>query len=144
MTQLRNAPSDISNYFDRLLHGIGHRGSSFMDIDRIDCCPIRVTHDGQTHRFLYQEFKHEGEASNAGQRRTLEALAIVPENTVWVVIKRRDGRLDWGQLTAGRQTQLYTISEVDYRSRYRRWWDNQTTTAPTTRDGMPTADEIFR
>ena len=44
----------ISNHFDELFQGIGHRGSSFMDIDGL-------MHDGKNQRFLTLEFKHLGE-----------------------------------------------------------------------------------
>src|SRR4249920_812118 len=77
MTQLRCNPASISNYFDDLIRGIGKRVSTFTDIDA-------VTHDLDTKRFLFQEFKHEGEALCTAQRWVLNDLAHMPRCTVWI------------------------------------------------------------
>lgn len=115
MTQLRHDPDNISNYFDKILEGIGHRGSSFMDVDA-------VSHDLRTKRFLVQEFKRKGERLNIGQRRTLGAFAEIPAHfTVWVVVKRDDGLLDWIDWGV-RRGRVITIEE--YRGRFKAWWDN--------------------
>jgi hypothetical protein len=125
----------ITNYFDRISDGIGHRGSSFSDIDRLDGAllppplkdaPLVVTHDGGTphcHRFLIQEYKEEGEAMGEGQRRTLEALATQEHFTVWQVVRRRDGRVGWKDLAAERAKDAETITATEYRARVERWWN---------------------
>ncbi len=114
MTVLRANKGAISNYFDRLLQGLGQRGSSFTDLDA-------VTHDGATGRCLIQEFKRTGEPLPTGQRQTLEWLARQPRFTVWLVIRGRDdASLQWAD--ARRLTMLETITVDEYRHRFRRWW----------------------
>lgn len=117
MTQHRNDPDKISNYFDRLLSGIGHRGSSFMDIDA-------VTHDGATHRWLLQEFKHEGEPLDKAQHWMLKDLAgELPKHfTVWVVVKREDGLIEFADYRPGQRVSAVTITVEEYRARFRCWW----------------------
>jgi hypothetical protein len=115
MTQRRNDPDAISNYFDRLLQGIGHRGSSFTDIDG-------ATHDEATDRFLFQEFKRPGEQLNIGQRKFLKALARREYLTVWCVRAREDGHIDWCDVATRRAE---TITEAEYQARFRRWWNQE-------------------
>ncbi len=130
MTQHRIDPDRLSNYFDRLLEGIGHRGSSFTDLDLLNsdgcgCIPFRlsaITHDGRTERFIIQEFKYEGETISRGQRRTLIGLARKPDFTVWIVIKRDDGLLDFCDVATDRSE---TISTDEYKSRFKDWWENR-------------------
>lgn len=113
MTQLRKHPDAISNYFDLLLSGLGARGSSFTNLDA-------VTHDGVSGRCLIQEFKQEGEPLSIRKRLTLAWLATRPLFTVWVVVKRNDGRIgiaDARQLDAG---EIITVAE--YQSRFASWW----------------------
>jgi len=112
MTQIRRDPGALSNYFDRLLEGIGHRGSSFTDIDA-------ASHDEATDRWLFQEFKGPDERLNRGQARHLLGLARQDYATVWCVRKRHDGRLDWCDV-ASRHTDVITTEE--YQARFRRWW----------------------
>src|SRR5687767_13284568 len=96
MTVLRKDAASITNWADRILAGVGHRGSSFCDVDYMTMCPkMIVTDDAVTHRFIFQELKHEGERGSHGQTRLLEALAQVPEFTVWGIVKRIDGTVGW-------------------------------------------------
>jgi hypothetical protein len=115
MTTLRRNAADISNYFDRLTQGIGHRGSSFTDVDRL--C---ITHDLGRGRALFQEFKHEGEQLPIGQRRALEWLATQPALSVWLVTKRKDGNV---ALLDFRARQQIVLTESDYQRRFRQWWE---------------------
>jgi hypothetical protein len=113
MTQYRNDPQRISNFFDQLIAGIGHRGSSFSDLDAI-------THDKTTDRFLVQEFKHADETFPAGQRCLLAALAVHSSGlfTVWVVVKRPHDLVlfEW-------PCQVGTpITYAEYRDRFAAWW----------------------
>lgn len=112
MTQRRNDPDRLSNYFDRLLEGIGHRGSSFSDVDAI-------THDEVGDRFLFQEFKRAHEPLNTGQRRLLMGLARQSFCTVWCVRQMEDGNLEWCDV----QTRSRAIlTPDDYRDKFRQWW----------------------
>jgi hypothetical protein len=114
MTQLRFHPGSISNYFDTVLRGIGKRGSSFSDIDA-------VAHDRDTHRFLVQEFKREGETINQGQHWMLKDLAALPQHfTVWHVEKRVDGQIGFAEFGSSSRV----ISVREYQARYAAWWAN--------------------
>lgn len=114
MTQLRRDTGALSNYFDRVLHGVGHRGSSFTDLDAI-------THDGRTGRFLVQEFKQPSEKLSPGQRRLLEGLAALwPRFTVWYVQRWSDGQIAWADMRA--QESIDVLSEAEYRRRFEDWW----------------------
>jgi hypothetical protein len=122
MAQLRKDPNHIGNFFDTLVEGIGHRGSSFADIDG-------VTHDMNGNRFLFQEWKHEGETVAGGeylgygQRVLLEGLAKL--GTVWLIVKRNDGRLGFSQPDSPRWPKLEEIiTPEEYQKRYRAWWTN--------------------
>jgi hypothetical protein len=146
MTQRRNDPGCITNYFDRVLAGVGHRGSSFIDIDRVDWAPLVFTQDDGTGRVLVQEFKHEEEPTNMGQLRALIGLVrISPAITVWMVTKYGDGHIGWRDLrewltyvrarpgvtdyasawTTGPGAVMETITAVEYRTRFHAWWNNQ-------------------
>jgi hypothetical protein len=117
VTQLRHCKCDNSNHFDHVYDSIGHRGSSFSDIDG-------VSHDGKTQRFLLQEFKREGERRDPAQHwmlseltRTLQKL---PQHfTVWIVERRTDGMYGWAEY--GQPMQVITREEL--RARFRAWWD---------------------
>jgi hypothetical protein len=115
VTQLRRDPSAISNYFDDVLRGVGHRGSSFTDLDA-------CTHDEATGRFLFQEFKNEGEALNKGQKRLLLGLARLDYLTVWCVRRLPGDRVQWYDVA--KSTEVETISIAEYRERFRLWWEN--------------------
>lgn len=123
MTQLRkkccpNCGFDldpISNYFDTLLRGIGHRGSSFTDVDA-------CSHDEPTDRWLFQEFKGPNEKLNRGQARHLKALSRKEYLSVWCVRRRSDGFLDWYDVASRR---LAVISEQEYQELFQRWWSNE-------------------
>lgn len=117
MTVRRNNANATSNYFDALMQGIGHRGSSFMDLDNT---ALYVTQDKETGRALVQEFKREGEPQmSSGQRICLEWLARRPGFTVWVCVKRNDGRIGFTHI--GRTNEL-VLSETQYQQRVRAWW----------------------
>lgn len=114
MTQLRKCRDSISNYFDRVLEGVGHRGSSFTDLDA-------VTHDMSTGRVLIQEMKQYGEPINEGQRRTLEHLSTLPKFTVWVVVKGPRDIIGWREY---RTKRAKWMTENEYRDRFQAWWNN--------------------
>lgn len=116
MTQRRNDPDRLSNHFDSLYRDIGHRGSSFTDLDAI-------THDARTGRFLVQEFKWLGEPSLPGQRRLLLALADLPNFTVWVCVKRSDdASYAWADYRRLDSIDVVTADEM--RRRFEAWWNN--------------------
>ena len=127
MTQLRKDPEAISNRFDAILAGVGHRGSSFTDIDRLVVAAL--THDGYSRRFLFQEFKRVGEDCPTGQWWALYNLARQPNTSVWLVKECDDLEfVEWiafkevpkdGLLTAE------TISIETYRERFTEWWDQK-------------------
>jgi hypothetical protein len=73
MTFYRKDPGSISNHFDEIFKGIGLRGSSFTDIDK-----LWIVHDVKTRRFLMFEFKNRGEILNSSQELTLTEFAKLP------------------------------------------------------------------
>lgn len=113
MTVLRRDPSDISNYFDALFRDIGHRGSSFTDIDGL-------THDGRTNRFLFMEFKEANEQLKNGQRRALSGLALLPNADVWV-LRRSDGLIEKSRPQS--ESDVEVLSEDKLRDRFWEWWN---------------------
>ena len=113
MTQLRKFRDAISNYFDDVLRGIGKRDSSFMDMDA-------VSHDKDTGRFLFMEFKEPGEALHPATRMVLKDLAGLPRCTVWFVRRLEDGQIGLGEFGSGRREE--TLSVCEFQQRYRRWW----------------------
>ena len=121
MTQLRCDKGAISNYFDRLVDGIGKRGSSFTDLDA-------VSHDMDDDRILIQEFKQDGERLHPSQRMTLVALARRDGITVWFVRILGAGRIGFAEFGAGQL--LEVISESEYTDRFRRWWYPNAVAAP--------------
>lgn len=126
MTQYRVNPNAKSNWFDTALRDIGHRGSSFCDIDA-------CTHDEVTDRFLFQEFKRADEPMSLGQNRLLKGLARRDFLTVWCVRRRLDGGVDWYDVARGGPVEAISVEE--YRARFARWWANQPVcvAAPTRR-----------
>lgn len=118
----------ISNYFDRLLEGIGHRGSSFTDVDA-------ATHDEKSGRWLFQEFKGTDEELNRGQAKHLKALARKDYLTVWCVRRRADGLLDWCDV---RSRTLVVITEQEYQRLFQCWWNRASIIARCT-NASPTA-----
>lgn len=141
MTQLRKYRDSISNYFDALTQGLGKRASSFMDVDA-------VSHDKDTGRFLFQEFKQEGEALHPATRMVLRELADLPKCTVWFVRRLDNGCIGWAQFGSGHVEEV--ITEQEYCARFRRWWNDEPPTEPPAdpksrpSNGMLTAAEIFR
>ena len=75
MTQLRKYPDAISNHFDDLFAGIGHRGSSFTDIDGFITGKFLMHNRQWAHRFLMLEFKRGAEPLSVGQEEVLVAFA---------------------------------------------------------------------
>lgn len=123
MTQLRSHRDALSNHFDKLFDGIGHRGSSFSDIDM-------VAHDGSTGRFLAIEIKREGEAKQSkGQYWMLRGLSGIRDHfTVWCVRWRLDGRYDWYDYRDTRT--VLTLAAEDLRDKFRTWWDDSGAAQP--------------
>jgi hypothetical protein len=137
VTQLECDPHALSNWFDDVLRGIGRRGSSFTDIDRLT---VRgCTHDGHTRRYLYQEFKRPHEACADAQWWVLYDLAREPNATAWLVRQGEDlATVEWtrfhevpegrGPLTMAAVRQLRprlaaeTLTLEMYRQRYDAWW----------------------
>jgi hypothetical protein len=116
MTQLRKFRDAISNYFDDLERGIGPRGSTFTDVDA-------VSHDAPTKRFLFREFKHDGEDLSKAQVWTLRELATLPGCTVWFVRRRDDGWIGFAVFGSGQAEEAITVEE--YRRRLAAWWTNE-------------------
>lgn len=116
VTQLRKFRDAVSNYFDEIERGIGKRGSTFTDVDA-------VSHDKDTGRFLFREFKIDGEPLTRAQRWTLSELATLPRCTVWFVRRRDDGRIGWALFGSGRQEIVISVEE--YRARLQCWWNSR-------------------
>lgn len=133
MTQLRKFRDSISNYFDEVERGIGKRGSTFTDVDA-------VTHDMDTGRFLFREFKEQGEELDKAQRWVLEALAGLPRCTVWFVRRVDAGFIGWAQFGSGRSEEI--ISEHEYRRRLSAWWEDKPRTSALVSVGPLTAADI--
>lgn len=116
MTQLRKFRDSISNYFDNLTKGIGKRGSSFMDVDA-------VSHDKDTGRFLFQEFKQDREDLHPATRMVLRDLAGLPKCTVWFVRRMDNGCVGWAAFGSGKTEEV--ITEDEYCNRFRCWWADE-------------------
>jgi len=115
VTLLRKHRDAISNYFHEVELGIGKRNSSFTDIDG-------VSHDRDTERFLFREFKQENEPLDKAQREALQALARLENFTVWLLRKLADRQIGFGQFGSGKIEEA--ISEDEYRRRLKCWWRN--------------------
>ena len=113
MTQRRNHFDAVSNYFDDIERGIGKRGSSFTDIDG-------MSHDRDGDRFLFREFKTNGEQMDIHQYEALKALARLPKCTVWFLRKLGDGKIRFGAIGSNEPGEI--ISEEEYKQRLRKWW----------------------
>jgi hypothetical protein len=127
VTFYRSDPNAISNYFERLMKGCGPR--PLATFTNIDAC----THDRDTHRYLFQEFKQPHEALNrGGVWPCLRDLARPDYVTVWCVRKLGDGPQGNGRLeffeVANRHHDFITTDE--YRDRVRRWWRRQLVLTP--------------
>lgn len=124
MTQHRRKPGALSNFFDRVLSGIGKRGSSFSDLDA-------VSHDKDTKRFLVQEFKQRDEpALSDGQYWMLRGLAEIPSHfTVWLVRRVDDDHVIWANATSRDERRRLTIAE--YRALFHAWWYEEPIVATT-------------
>lgn len=115
MTQLRHCKCGLSNEVDRLLSGVGLRGSSYCDIDFL-------AYDIKTHRFLIQEWKRPNESLSAGQRMALMDLALEERFTVWYVQFWGNGHIAWADMRW--PDSLDVLSPVQYKERVRSWWAN--------------------
>ena len=102
----------LSNFFDDALKGIGKRGSTFADADA-------VTHDMDGDRFLFQEFKRDGEEIGKGQDLLLRGLSRRDFITVWAVKRMNDGSLKWRDYALQR-TEFISVAE--YQRRFAGWW----------------------
>jgi hypothetical protein len=118
MTAFRADPDGPENFFDRLFSGIGHRGSSFTDVDGL-------SHDVASNRFLMFEYKRPFEKMSKGQQMALFAFSALPGCEFWGI--RRTGEFfDVIVCQSGRQTWRGTIGWDALRSMYRGWWDGET------------------
>ena len=134
MTQYRKYPDSLSNWFDQVEHGVGKRGSTFTNIDA-------VSHDKETHRFLFREFKQDGESLALAQRWVLSELAHLPGCTVWFVRRCDDGRIGFAQFGTGKYEEIISVEE--YRCRLARWWSNADLhDAAVSSSGPVSAEEI--
>ena len=113
MTQLRKFRDSISNYFDEIERGIGKRGSTFTDVDA-------VSHDKDTGRFLFREFKEAQEPLHKAQVWVLRDLATLPRCTVWMVRRIDHQHIGLGVFGSGRPEERITVDE--YRRRLAAWW----------------------
>jgi hypothetical protein len=117
MTLLRKHRDAISNYFNTLTEGLGKRGSSFMDVDA-------VSHDKDTRRFLFQEFKEPDEPLHPAQEMVLRDLAGLPACTVWFVRRLPGRRIGWIDYRQGKPCLEEILTEQEYRDRFIQWWSN--------------------
>lgn len=122
MTQLRKYRDSISNWFDEIERGIGKRGSTFTDVDA-------VSHDKDTKRFLFREFKTKGEKLDKAQRWVLSDLARLDRCTVWFVRKIDESTIGWAQFGSGKREMPLTIDQ--YRGLLHAWWNNRPIVAPS-------------
>lgn len=108
----------ISNKVDLMLRGIGHRGSSFTDVDGL-------VHDGRTDRFLFMEFKWPGEALTNGQGTALKELALESRITVWYIqvdFNEDANLVGWSDMRWPLAMDVISIKE--FRARFEAWWNN--------------------
>lgn len=121
---MRNGGDPKLNAFAELERGIGHRGSSFTDLDSL-CW----THDGKTNRFLIRELKAKGEAKpKPGQWWALQAIAHYPAITVWFARLREDGQILFINMRGNREREPETgqsevISGAEWKQRVHDWWE---------------------
>jgi hypothetical protein len=120
MTVLRRDPGDISNYFDGLFRDIGHRGSSFTDVDGL-------VHDGKTGRFLFLEFKQAGEPKpSRGQAIAMLALSTLPGCEFWGLRRMPPDDVNITICQDGAPTWTGTLGESSTQTLFASWWDGAT------------------
>jgi hypothetical protein len=119
MTQYRKDPDATSNWFDRLFDGIGHRGSSFSDIDG-------YIHDARTDRILLMEFKWHGNVIPKGQAMGLRSFARRDGIIVWCLKRLPDDRVK--ALDLSHEEFVATIDGAQAQHWLKLWWDNRTVT----------------
>lgn len=119
MTTYQKDPTDLRNYFDELERGIGHRGASFTDCDRL-CW----THDGKgTSRFLFRELKAQGEKQiSEGQKWALSSLAKQPNITVWGGRVLEVDQILWKDFQTDEQA---IITGAEWKRRVSAWWEGK-------------------
>ena len=87
MTQIRcqcGCPEHkVSNFFNRLFEGIGHRGSSFADVDGL-------VDDSRSDRQLMFEFKRSDEILTDGQKIALVNFSRRKGRESWLLRLRKD------------------------------------------------------
>ena len=112
MTQLLREPDNISNHFDDLFNGIGHRGSSFTNVDGL-------IHDGKSKRFLMLEFKHWGESVSSGQHWAMKDFAKIPNCSSWII--------HWGaemyKVETLPDSLFWHLNKAGLRQKLKDWWD---------------------
>lgn len=118
MTQLRHCKCALANALDKILRGVGLRGSSFSDLDAI-------AHDESTHRFLVIEYKRPTEKLSEGQRILLMDLALESRFTVWFVVFMNDGSFGWIDMAWYRQDAIQVITAEELAERTAAWWVNR-------------------
>lgn len=116
MTQYRKDPDATSNWFNALFYGIGHRGSSFSDIDAF-------IHDARTDRILLMEFKWKGNVIPKGQALGLRSFARREGLTVWCLKRLENDRVKALDLSHG--DFIATITREDARRWLALWWANR-------------------
>lgn len=125
MTQVRkkltcpycwNEIEPVSNHFDLIFKGIGHRGSSFSDCDWI-------THDLAGNRFLLMEFKRADEELSDGQELLLRGFAALPACSAIVVRwdTAKPYTVHWYNKKGKRFSAIFTIDKLQ--NFYSRWWN---------------------
>lgn len=114
MGQYRSRPDHPGNYIDRITDGVGQRGSSLSDVDR-----LTIVHNGiHPPRFLFQELKWERESLSAAAKWWLGDLDELPGVDVWVTRVYDDGTLE----VTDRDTAT-RLDAQEYRDRFGQWWN---------------------
>jgi hypothetical protein len=116
MTQLIKNPDSISNHFDKLFSNIGHRGSSFTDVDGL-------VHDAKTNRFLLMEFKMPGERLSAGQEWAISEFAKQPGCWAWAIWLTKDPALY--KIRYYPEKNDDTLSDTTLQRLLADWWENK-------------------
>lgn len=131
VTEYRKDPHSIRNWYDKLVDGIGHRKSSFCDVDVMEFTPTRlmIAHNRSASRALVVELKHEHERMLAGQEETLRWLASRSGFTVWLVTQRVDNMVGWNDFALSPSVPSVSITRGQFRDKYHRWWNERITFA---------------
>lgn len=116
MTKYRKNPEDISNHIDDVLDGIGARGSSFTDVDR-----LTMVHNGTAKppRFLLQELKWGGEECDSSKRWLLRDAARIPHVDAWLTRVIDSNTIE---VTVYPSSEPRQLSNKEYRELFADWW----------------------